>query len=115
MPSGDAQRAWFPEMLESLKAKWNPELTWKKQISICEEMTKIREQIWDQRNIKPAKIWCPNCKEYHESRPQDITIRSMLFALKKIGIINDVELKKIDKSWKKHRKENKLDACGKKA
>ncbi len=45
MPPGDAQRAWFPEMLERLKAKWKPELTWKKQIGICEEMTEFREQI----------------------------------------------------------------------
>ncbi len=78
-------------------------------------MTKYRKQIWDKRDIKPAKVWCPNCEEYHESRPQPITIRSMFFALKKIGIINDIELKKIDNSWKKYRKEFKLDACGKKS
>ena len=115
MPSGDAQRAWFPEMLVRLKSKWKPDLSWKKQISICEEMTRFREQIWNKQGIKPAKTWCSNCKNYHESRPQSITIRSMLFALKKIGVISDAEFKKIDKSWKKYRKEHELDACGKNA
>ena len=115
MPSGDSQRVWFPEMLEKLKADWNPSLSWEEQINICERQTKFREQIWDKQNIKAAKVWCPNCEEYHESRPQPITIRSMLFALKKIGVINDIELKKIDKFWKKYRHEYKLDSCGKKA
>lgn len=76
-------------------------------------MTKFREQIWDKRNIKPAKNWCPNCEEYHENRPQPITIRSMLFALKKTGSIYDDEFKVLDKSWKKYRKEHELDAYGK--
>ena len=102
-------------MLEKLKADWNIELSWEEQINICEQQTKFRKQIWDKRNIKAAKVWCPNCKEYHESRPPSITIRSMLFALKKVGVINDVALKKLDNSWKKYRNQHNLDACGKKA
>ena len=114
MPAGDAQRSWFPEMLKRLKSKWKSNLSWKKYAIICEEMTEYRKKIWEKKNIKPAKRWCPNCKAYHESRPKPLSIRSMLFALKKIGMIDEEQLKTLDKSWKKYRKENKLDACGKK-
>jgi hypothetical protein len=37
----------------------------------------------------------------------------MLFALKKLNVIDDNELKALDKSWKKYRKEFNLDAYGK--
>jgi hypothetical protein len=64
-------------------------------------------------NIKPSRMWCKNCQEYHDSRPPDISIRSMLFALKKIDIIDHDELASLDKSWKKYRNAAILNALGK--
>jgi hypothetical protein len=58
-------------------------------------------------------MWCKNCQEYHDSRPPDISIRSMLFALKKIDIIDHDELASLDKSWNKYRKAAILNAYGK--
>ncbi len=58
-------------------------------------------------------MWCPNCKEYHDSRPPEISIRSMLFALRKLNVIDDKGLKELDKLWKKYRKASNLDAYGK--
>lgn len=113
MAAGDAQRAWFPEMLAELKEAWNHQMSWEECVALCERMTLFRESIWKNRNIKPARTWCSNCKEYHDSRPPEISIRSMLFALKKLKVIDDNELKKLDKSWKKYRKDFNLDAYGK--
>ena len=47
------------------------------------------------------------------SRPPDISIRSMLFALEKIDVIDHDEFTGLDKSWKKYRKAANLDAYGK--
>ena len=113
MAAGDAQRAWFSEMLAELKETWNPQMSWEECAELSQKMTIFRELIWKNQNIKPARTWCPNCKEYHDSRPPEISIRSMLFALKKIYVIDDNELKELDKSWKKYRKEFYLDAYGK--
>ena len=113
MAAGDAQRAWFPEMMSELKKTWNPQMSWEECADLCQKMTFYRESIWNDQKIKPARIWCTNCKQYHDSRPPSISIRSMLFALKKLNVIDDDELKALDKSWKKYRKESNLDAYGK--
>ena len=112
MPAGDSQRTWFPEMLSELTVTWNPQMSWKECTDLCHKMTLFRESIWKNRDIKPAKRWCPNCQEYHDSRPAPISIRSLLFALKKIKAIDDKKLKALDKSWKKYRKTFNLDAYG---
>ena len=113
MAAGDAQRAWFPEMLEKLKKIWSPQMSWKECADFCQKMTIFRDSIWKDREIKPVRKWCPNCQGYHDSSPPDISIRSMLFALKKLNIVDDDELKALDRSWKKYRKELNLDAYGK--
>ena len=113
MASGDAQRAWFPEMVSELRDNWNPQMPWEECAAFCQRMTVFRESIWKSRDIKPVRAWCPNCKEYHESRPPDISIRSMLFTLRKLKVIDDKALKELDKAWKKYRKASNLDAYGK--
>lgn len=115
MPAGDAQKAWFPEMLSELKITWVSQMSWEECADLCHKMTHFRESIWKNRDIKPAKKWCTNCQEYHDSHPAPISIRSLLFALKKIKAINDNELKELDKSWKKFRKKANLDAYGRSA
>jgi len=41
-----------------------------------------------------------------------ISIRSALFALRKIGEIDDNDFKKYEKEWTKYRKANSLDSYG---
>ncbi len=113
MAAGDSQRAWFPEMMSELKNTWSHQMTWEECADLCHQMTLLRKSIWKERNIKPARMWCKNCQEYHDSRPPDISIRSMLFALKKINVIDHDEFARLDKSWKKYRKAANLDAYGK--
>ena len=114
MAAGDAQRVWFPEMIESLKDRWTPKMTWSECSEFCEEMTNVRENIRKERNIKPIRFFCKGCQEYHYSSMSPISIRSMLFTLKKIRIISETKFKTLDKSWKKYKKENDLDPNGKK-
>ena len=113
MAAGDAQRAWFPEMMAKLKETWNLQMSWEECADFCQKMIVFRESIWKDQKIKPARTWCSNCQKYHDSRPPKISIRSMLFALKKLNVIDDNEFKGLDKSWKKYRKEFNLDAYGK--
>ena len=41
MPSDDAQRVWFPEMLEELKTAWLSSMSWDELSDFCARMTGI--------------------------------------------------------------------------
>jgi hypothetical protein len=112
MPSGDAQRAWFPEMLSHLAKNWNDKISWEDYCHICKEMTEYRKELREQKNIGKVKKFCKNCNQYHEMGPPPIGIRSLLFALKKSNIINDSKFTILEKEWKKYQRKNNLDGYG---
>jgi hypothetical protein len=114
MAAGDAQRVWFPEMLETLLRTWSPSMTWEELAELCASMTERRRAIRQARGIEPPRIRCRKCGAISQSDISGVTIRSALFALKKAGVIDETELAALDKGWQKHRARNRLDACGRK-
>jgi len=114
MPAGDAQRVWFPEMLDDLRSFWTKETAWERLANFCERMTEKRKRIRLKRGIQPPMMWCPKCGKRTRAGVSNVSIRSALFALKKDGLISEAELKELDKSWMKHKKKNGLDASGRK-
>jgi hypothetical protein len=113
MASGDVQRAWFPEMLADLKQRWlSHEMTWDELATFCREMTEKRQKIKEARNIKTSWGTCKTCGGKLVLGP--ISIRSALFALRKMGVIDDDRLKSLDRDWNRHRKANGLDPYGNK-
>ena len=113
MPQGDAQRTWFPEMVEILKEQWNPSMSWDQLISLRDRLDSILQSIRSDRNILPAMMLCPKCKEYHRSKPPSVSIRAIILALSRFGIADKTMVKELDKAWKKYRKEKELDRYGK--
>ncbi|MFZ3253132.1 MAG: hypothetical protein WA133_02475 [Syntrophales bacterium] len=113
MASGDVQRAWFPEMLADLKQRWlSHEMTWDELVIFCREMTEKRQMIKEAQNINTSWGSCKTCGGKLALGP--ISIRSALFALRKIGVIDDDRLKSLDRDWNRHRKMNGLDVHGNK-
>lgn len=55
-------------------------------------------------------MYCPSCKQRHPAKLLDISPRSALFALRKLDIVSDDEMKKLDRDWAKYRKQKQLDA-----
>jgi hypothetical protein len=113
MASGDAQRAWFPEMLDDLENRWSSKMTWDDLAVFCRSMTEKRKRIRDARGIQAPRVRCGKCGGTMVLPP--ISIRSALFSLRKLGIIDDERFKKLDRDWIKHRKQNALDAYGNKS
>ena len=109
MPAGDAHRAWFPEMLEDLKSYWSSEWSWKGFSVFCEAMTEKRQAIKKARGIGPPGT-CKECGSKMELLP--ISIRSALFALRKIAVIDKDNFRKYEKEWAKYRRANSLDSFG---
>lgn len=114
MPSGDAQRVWFPEMIEELKTAWSSSMTWGELADFCERMTEKRRAIREARGILPPRTRCPRCGAVSRSDIRGVSVRSALFALMKIGAIAQAEFKDLDRSWKKHRTKQALDPYGRK-
>jgi len=112
MPAGDAQRVWFPEMLEELKASWSKTMSWEELTDFCARMSEKRKQIRLERGIQPTMMWCPKCGKRTRSSVSNVSIRSALFALKKDGLLDEADFKQLDRSWMKHKKKNGLDAYG---
>ena len=92
--------------------KWHPDINQENKDQ-CDEMTKKRGRIRAEKGIQPVRSWCPNCQGYRNMQPPSISIRSLIFALKKINMINDAEFKKLDSEWKKYKRDNNLNAYGK--
>jgi hypothetical protein len=86
-------------------------MTWEELAAFCRDMTEKRRRIKEARNIGPPRMTCKKCGGPVVLPP--ISIRSALFALRKINAIDESELKRLDRQWSKHRKANGLDACGK--
>jgi len=85
-------------------------MSWDELADFCARMTDIRKRIREERGIQPPKTRCPKCGKVSRSDISGISIRSALFALRNKGVVTDDELKRLDKSWMKHKKKNGLDA-----
>ena len=51
MPSGDAQRTWFPEMIVRLRAEWHAGMSMPALIGLRDELNGTLHRIRPDRNI----------------------------------------------------------------
>jgi len=58
MPSGDAQRTWFPEMVVRLRSEWNEEISMLALISLRDGLDSMLQRIRTSRNIQTPIITC---------------------------------------------------------
>ena len=115
MAAGDAQRVWFPEMLDDLRAAWSASMSWDELAGFCQCMTEKRRAIRQARGIRPPQIRCPRCGAVSRSDIPGVSVRSALFALKMLGVVTEAKFKGLDRSWKKHRAAAGVDAYGRPA
>ena len=113
MAAGDAQRVWYPDMLAELKQHWAPDMPWDDVISFCNRMTIMRKELAIARDIKPPMMRCHDCGTRARGDYPKISVRSLIFALKKTHAIPDDELKKIDLNWKRYQRKHSLTGYGK--
>ena len=112
MPAGDAQRAWFPEMIERLRELWRPDLTWDEVIALLPRFEEQRLRIKEEHNIRTAVFTCKTCGAHGQSQVMPVSVRSLLFALEKSGVVSSKERKRLESAWRKHQTEKGLNGCG---
>jgi len=113
MPAGDAQRTWFPEMVNELRDHWRPGLSWSQLVGLRDEFDAMLHRIRSERKIRPPIVKCPNCHHVGPAAEPDVSVRAMLIALGRFGIVPIEDVKALDKRWAAHRKANRLDLNGK--
>ena len=89
-------------------------MSWEECGELCLRMTEARTKLRMEKGIANPKMRCRHCDEVREMTLAPLTIRSMLFALRKQGRLSDEELSKLDKKWQRYRSKNRLDARAKK-
>lgn len=113
MPSGDAQRTWFPALLETLRARWRADLPFDELIELRGELETMLHRIRSERNIRPPVIRCRHCGHVGQAAEPDVTVRAMILSFARFGIAPSDEVKTLEKRWAAYRKQNGLDLYGK--
>jgi hypothetical protein len=113
MAAGDASRTWFSQMVETLRREWKPEMPWEEVIVLRDHLDSMLQEIRLSRGIRPPSMWCPVCNRQTQQAPPNVSVRALIFALGRFGIVAAAEFKSLKKRWAKHRKENSLDRNGK--
>ena len=113
MAAGDASRTWFSEMVEALRRECKQEMPWEQVILLRDRLDAMLQEIRSSRGIRPPTMWCPACNQRAQQAPPSVSVRALIFALGRFGIVPLVEARSLEKRWAKHRKQNSLDRNGK--
>jgi len=115
MAYGDAQRTWFPEMLDVLRVRSRANLSISEMIALRDELDAMLHHIRSERHIRTPVIRCRRCGRVGPAAEPDVTVRAMIFLLGRFGIVPGDVMRALDKRWAAYRKQHGLDLYGKPA
>ena len=101
-------------MLDELERMWSASVSWEELAHFCHRMTENRKRIRESRGIESPITRCARCGAGSRSDISGVSIRSALFALRKIGAVTEAEHEVLDKSWRNYKAVNRFDAYGQK-
>ena len=78
MAAGDAQRVWFPEMIEWLRAKWHQGMSCDALIELRDELDAQLQRIRSERPIRSPILKCPCCGHVGEGADPHVSVRAMI-------------------------------------
>jgi hypothetical protein len=113
MATGDAQRVWFPEMIERLRVQWHRGMSCDALIALRDELDAQLQRIRSERRIHSPIFKCPCCGHIGEGADPRVSVRAMILSLGRFGIASAAQTSAIEKRWATHRKQHGLDLDGK--
>ena len=113
MSAGDAQRVWFPEMIEDLRSRWREDMSFDAIVELREGLDAMLQGIRSERHIPPPVVKCPQCGRVGEGDAPHVSVRAMILSLLRFGIAAAGPTYALEKRWAAYRKENSLDLYGK--
>jgi len=97
MAAGDASRTWFSEMVETLRQEWKSEMAWEQVFTLRDRLDAMLQEIRYSRGIRPPTMWCPVCKKRTQQAAPSVSVRALIFALGRFGIVTLAEAKSLEK------------------
>jgi hypothetical protein len=113
MPSGDAQRTWFPEMIARLRADWHAGMSMPALISLCDELDRTLHRIRTDRKIDTPIITCGKCRLMRPAAEPHVSVRALILALARFEITSKDQTRALEREWAAYRKLHHLDLEGK--
>ena len=113
MAAGDAQRVWFPEMVERLRDQWHPDMPFEAIVSLRDDLDAMLQRIRSVWNIGSPVFRCRDCGYVGPSATPHVSVRAMILSLTRFGIAPADPIHALEKQWAAYRKQNDLDLYGK--
>jgi hypothetical protein len=99
-------------MIDALGQEWKPAMTWEQVIALRDRLDAMLKEIRFSRGIRPPTMWCTVCNQRTQQAAPSVSVRALILALGRFGIVGGVEVKSLEKRWAKHREDNDLDRNG---
>jgi hypothetical protein len=113
MPSGDAQRTWFPEMIVRLRAAWHVGMSMPALIGLRDELNGTLHRIRADRNIQTPMITCSKCGLTGPAAEPQVSVRALILALARFQIASKDQTRALEREWAAYRRQHQLDVEGK--
>ena len=113
MPSGDAQRTWFPQMIVRLRSAWHEGVSMPTLISLRDELDGMLQRIRTGRNIQTPIVTCRRCGTTGPAAEPHVSVRALILAVARFGIASKGQTRALEKAWAEYRKQHRLDIAGK--
>ena len=113
MAYGDAQRTWFPEMIQKLRLAWHESMTIPDLIALCDSLDSMLHEIRSTRNIRSPIVKCPKCGKVGPAAERHVSVRAMILSLSRFNIVDPERVKILEKKWAVYRGGNGLNLYGK--
>ncbi len=78
MPSGDAHRTWFLDMVEALRSRWRLDLSLDKLIGLRDQLDAMLHRIRSARNLPPPVVTHPRCGRVSDAAEPYVTVRALI-------------------------------------
>ena len=112
MPAGDAQRTWFPEMVAVLRRDWERAMSMPELIELRDRLDAMLQSIRSERGIRPPLMRCPTCGSLDHAAPPRVSVRALILSLARFGIASAEEVRSLERSWNRYRRDEQRDLYG---
>ena len=115
MPAGDAQRTWFPEMVAVLRRDWNESMSMAELVELRDRLDTMLQSIRSERGILTPLMTCRSCGSTGHAAAPRVSVRALILSLARFGMASPDEVRFLEKSWNRYRREERLDLHGQEA
>jgi hypothetical protein len=112
MASGDAQKVWFPELIEMVRQAGAPAMSMDALLRLRDRLDTALQTIRRTRQIVPAMMWCSHCQARHRAAPPSVSVRATILALGRFTRATASEVQALEKRWNSYRRQHQLNREG---